>query len=93
MSDTPHRLDGNVTAGALSTIFSFEPTTARCTCAACRKTAVLAELHVYVDAPGTVVRCASCEAVVLRYSETPDGTWLDLRGAAVVQIPAQASGA
>jgi hypothetical protein len=69
MSDTPSRLDGNVTAGALATVFSFEVTTARCTWAACRKTAVLAGLHVYVDAPGIVVRCASCEAVVLRYAE------------------------
>ena len=80
MSDTPSRLDGNVTAGALSTVFSFDATTARCTCAACRKTAVLAELHVYIDAPGTVARCPWCGTVVLRYAATPDGTWLDLRG-------------
>lgn len=87
MSDAPHHLDGNVTAGALSAVFAFEVTTARCTCATCGTTAVLAEHHVYSDAPGTVVRCASCAAVVIRYAETPGSTWLDLRGATVLQIP------
>lgn len=87
MNDTPRHLDGNVTAGALATVFAFEVTAARCTCAACGATAVLAEHHVYTDAPGTVVRCASCHAVVLRYAETPGHTWVDMRGAAVLQVP------
>lgn len=91
MSDTPSRLDGNVTAGALATVFSFEVTTARCTWAACRKTAVLAGLHVYVDAPGSW--CA-----VHRVKRSCCGTrnpgWHLARSAwaAVPQIPTQAVG-
>ena len=86
MSDTPRHLDGNVTAGALSAVFAFEVTTARCTCASCGATAVLAEHHVYTDAPGTVVRCPTCEGVVLRYAENPGYTWIDLRGATVLRV-------
>jgi ferredoxin-NADP reductase len=46
MRETPRHLDGNVMAGALSTVFAFEVTAARCTCASCGATAVLAEHHV-----------------------------------------------
>jgi NAD-dependent SIR2 family protein deacetylase len=86
MSRGPQRLDGNVAAGPLATVLAFEVTTARCTCAACGATEVFAELHVYTDAPGMVVRCPSCQAVVLRLAETPGHTWVDMRGAGVIDV-------
>ena len=55
-------------------------------CAGCGREAVLAETHVYVDSPGPVVRCAGCEAVLLRVVQAPVRTWLDLRGLAVLQL-------
>jgi hypothetical protein len=82
-----NRLDGNVVAGPLANLFVFEVTTIRCTCATCGAVALVAEHDVYVDAPGTIVRCRSCHAPVLRFVETPQRTWVDLRGAKVLEIP------
>ena len=48
----------------------------------------MAELRAYLQAPGIVLRCASCGAVQLRHVRSPGGAWLDLRGVEVLQIPA-----
>jgi hypothetical protein len=58
-------LDGNVIAGQLYEVFGREMTTAVGACAHCGATAVIAELRVYVKAPGTVVRCPACDGVVI----------------------------
>jgi hypothetical protein len=59
------RLDGNAIAGELIVHFGREMTTAVGTCGHCGSSARLAELLVYARAPGTVVRCPTCGAVVL----------------------------
>jgi len=79
--------DGNVAAGDLSDVFSFDVTMARTTCAACGDTRPLAELHAYVWAPGTVLRCATCEAVQVRLVRADGRGWLDLTGVRVLQLP------
>ena len=81
------RLDGNAAAGRLEDVFAVEVTSVRTTCDGCGATAVLAELMVYADAPGTVIRCPSCEAVVIRLAQVSGSTWIDLRGARRLQIP------
>lgn len=58
-------LDGNAIAGELFAHFGREMTTASGTCGRCGSTAQLAELVVYACAPGTVVRCPTCGAVLL----------------------------
>lgn len=58
-------LDGNVIAGPLFEHFGTEMTTMRGTCAHCGNRAQIAELLVYVRAPGTVVRCRRCTNVVM----------------------------
>lgn len=88
MRQIPERLDGNAAAGRLADVFAAEVTIARSTCATCGRTAVLAEYRVYMDGPGTIMRCPTCNAAVLRISHTPAGVWLDLRGAVVLHIPA-----
>lgn len=80
-------LDGNAAAGALAELFAFEATVALTKCAACRDTRPVAELSAYLEAPGIVLRCASCGGVQLRVVRAPDRAWLDLRGVEVVQIP------
>lgn len=82
-----HRLDGNAAAGRLEDVFAVEITSVRATCNGCGATAAVAELTVYADAPGTVIRCPSCEAVVMRLAQVPGSTWIDLRGARALQIP------
>jgi hypothetical protein len=84
-------LDGNATAGALAEMFAFNVTMAVTTCAHCRDTRSMAELRAYVQAPGIVLRCRSCNGVQLRLVQATERAWLDLRGIEVLQIPAGAT--
>jgi hypothetical protein len=58
-------LDGNAIAGPLFEHFGTEMTTVRGSCAQCGATAQVAELRVYMCAPGTVARCPACGSVVI----------------------------
>jgi Family of unknown function (DUF6510) len=78
------RLDGNAAAGILSEIFVPEVTTARATCANCGTIRALGALLVYAHGMGTVMRCPSCDAVVLRVAHTRARLWLDPTGARLV---------
>lgn len=86
MAETTDALDGNAAAGALSELFAIETTLAVTTCATCGDTRHLGELRAYLQAPGLVLRCASCSAVQVRLVRAPDRAWLDLRGIQVLQI-------
>jgi hypothetical protein len=79
-------LDGNAAAGRLADLFAFDVTMAVATCASCRDTRRVAELHAYMDAPGIVLRCTSCGATQLRLVDSGDRAWLDLRGIEVLEI-------
>jgi hypothetical protein len=84
--DTTGALDGNAAAGALAELFVAEMTTAVATCATCDASRPLGELRAYLQAPGTVLRCASCGAVQLRLVRAPARAWLDLRGIRVIEL-------
>ena len=79
-------LDGNAAAGALGDLFAFDVTVAVSTCATCRDARRIAELRAFLDAPGLVLRCASCGAPQLRLVRAGDRAWLDLRGIQVLEI-------
>jgi hypothetical protein len=79
-------VDGNAAGGLLHSVFPFEMTLATVTCDGCGGSAPMATLAVYLDAPGVIVRCPSCEAVILRIAEGNGQYWLDLRGTRVMQI-------
>jgi hypothetical protein len=79
-------LDGNAAAGELQEIFSVEVTTARGRCAGCGRTAVLADVRLYVQAPGLVARCRGCEGVLFRLVRAPGRAWLDLRGLRYLEL-------
>lgn len=74
------RLDGNAAAGLLREIFALEMTTAHCTCAECGAVWSVGALHLYGGGMGSVLRCASCEAVVLCIASGPAGYFIELRG-------------
>lgn len=80
-------LDGNATAGALGELFTFDVTMAVTTCAHCRDTRPIAELRAYARAPGIVMRCPSCDGVQIRFVQSTERAWLDLRGIQILQIP------
>ena len=58
-------LDGNAIGGVLFEYFGAEMTDARGVCAHCGASAMIAELEVYMRAPGAVVRCWNCHNVVI----------------------------
>jgi hypothetical protein len=61
------RLDGNAAAGLLQEIFVHELTSARGTCASCGAVGDIGAQHLYMSprAPGAVLRCATCEGVLM----------------------------
>jgi hypothetical protein len=78
-------LDGNAIGGLLHEVFGTEMTTAKTTCAHCGSTAEVAEAIVYVDAPGTVMRCRSCTSVLAVVVRKQDTNCVDLSGLAALQ--------
>lgn len=82
MSDA---LDGNAAAGTLAEIFVPEMTAAITICATCGDARPLGELRAHMHAPGLVLRCVSCGAVEVRFVQSVDRSWLDLRGVRVLQ--------
>jgi hypothetical protein len=57
-------LDGNSIAGKLFDLFGRDMTTVAGRCGHCGAVALIAELRVYGQAPGAVVRCRRCGQVV-----------------------------
>ena len=82
------RLDGNAIGGVLAEIFGTEMTVAVGVCGSCGSMGRVAELHVYMRAPGIVARCAECESVLLKIVQAERRTWLDLSGLRTMQIDA-----
>jgi hypothetical protein len=84
-----NKLDGNAAAGLLQAIFPFEMTLAQATCTGCGSTNVVGALTVYMHGMGTIVRCPSCESVLIRVAQTKGRYWLDMQGVRVLQISAE----
>ena len=84
MDDTT--LDGNAAGGILREVFPFEMTLAEATCARCSATRTVGQLTVYKSAIGTVIRCPTCEQVLMRIVSTRGRYWLDMQGVRVLQI-------
>jgi hypothetical protein len=80
-------LDGNAIAGLLVDVFGTEMTTVRGVCASCGASGPVAELEVYLQAPGTVARCRSCSAVLMVLVTVRGITCVDLRGLAAFAAP------
>ena len=80
MSASTNYLDGNAAAGELSRIFAMDITTAEGQCANCGAKRRFAEAHLYVQCPGLVARCVLCGHVLLRFVNTKQHVYLDLRG-------------
>jgi hypothetical protein len=79
------RLDGNAIGGLLLELFGTELTAAPCVCASCGSREEVARLDVYTGA-GIVVRCCHCDAVMIRIVQAGARTWLDLSGAASLEL-------
>ena len=80
MSVDERRLDGNAIGGLLREVFAVEMTAAQSTCAHCGAINEVGRVQVYVQAPGTVVRCPDCEQVLMRIVRGRGRYWVDLTG-------------
>jgi hypothetical protein len=86
MDEQDLKLDGNAAAGLLREVFSFELTSARGRCNNCGNVAEIGAVMVYSNAPGTVLRCPVCSAVLMRIAGNSDRYWLDVRGITWLEI-------
>lgn len=71
-------LDGNAIAGPLCEHFDAEMTTARGTCSHCGAASLVAELRVFMRAPGSVARCPHCGNVLIVLVEAKDTLRVDV---------------
>jgi ribosomal protein S27E len=78
-------LDGNAIGGLLWEVFGTEMTEARARCATCGAAGPMAETVVYQRAPGTVVRCRSCGAVLMVVVRHRQQNCVDLLGLAALE--------
>lgn len=86
MDETSLRLDGNALAGAFQDIFVQEVTVAHVRCGRCGKVEPVGAEHVYMNAPGAVVRCRHCENVLMVLVRSPAGLRLALQGCAWMDL-------
>jgi hypothetical protein len=84
-----NKLDGNAAGGILQAIFPFDMTLVQATCTGCGTTNVIGTLAVYMHGMGTIIRCPSCDNVLIRVAHTEGRYWLDMRGVRVIQISAE----
>ena len=81
-----NKLDGNAAGGILQEIFPFEMTLVQTTCEGCGTSDTIGELAVYMHGMGTIIRCPSCDTVLIRVVQAKGKCWLDMRGVRVLQI-------
>ena len=80
-------LDGNAAAGLLQEIFGREMTVAVATCASCGAVAAIGESGLYAGGPGTVIRCRSCEGVLVVITQVRGRYCVDLMGIRALDMP------
>jgi hypothetical protein len=84
VDDNPMRLDGNAIGGLLGQLFSAEVTDARGSCLGCGTVGALGAQHLYMHplGPGAVLRCRSCQSVLMVLVPAQGRIRLALRGMA-----------
>ena len=80
------KVDGNAIGGLLGEIFAMEMTVAESTCGSCGAINAIGRVDVYMNAPGAVVRCPSCEQVLMRIVRGPERYWIDLSGIRCLEL-------
>ncbi len=84
-------VDGNALSGPLSDLFGRDLTQVSGVCASCSQWSMLAETHVYQQAPGLVARCPHCGYAVATVVPAPRGLRLGLTGLRFLEIPTASS--
>ena len=79
-------LDGNAAASLLQRCFGTDVTASPVQCDGCGREGLLGDVRAYTQAPGLVLRCKHCDAVMLRVVETPEALYLDARGLTYLRL-------
>ena len=79
-------LDGNAAGSMLYDVFTAEMTGAPTECASCGRRGEVGTLLAFIQAPGLILRCPSCENTMVRIVRAGDVTYLDARGAVYLRI-------
>jgi hypothetical protein len=89
MDETQLRLDGNAAAGMLRDLFVQELTAARGACGSCGTVAAMGAQHLYMYplSPGAVLRCSSCDGVLMVVVRGEGRCRLALQGLRWLEIP------
>jgi Family of unknown function (DUF6510) len=92
MDETQLKLDGNAMAGVLQELFVDDVTTARGACATCGAIGDVGQQHLYMypRSPGAVLRCSTCESVLMVVVHARDRVRFALRGLAWLEVNAAA---
>ena len=85
------RLDGNAAAGMLRELFVRDVTGAIATCRTCGNVGPVAGLLEYGHQMGIVLRCPSCDGVVLRLVHASGALRLDPSGIALLTLADRAA--
>jgi hypothetical protein len=80
------RLDGNAAGGALRELFARDVTAAIATCAGCGATRPVGALLDYGHPMGVILRCPTCDTVILRLARTPRQLRVDATGIRLLVI-------
>ena len=81
------RLDGNAAGGILRDLFTRDMTSAVATCIGCDRASPVGTLLDYGGEMGVILRCPTCDAVMLRVVSTPGWFRVDASGIALLLIP------
>ena len=72
--------------GCSEEVFGLEATTAATVCAACSASRPLAELVVFRDGPGTIIRCRSCTSLLMAVVTIRGRSCVDLTGLSAFEL-------
>jgi Family of unknown function (DUF6510) len=89
MDDSQLRLDGNAVAGAMGEIFAQDMTAARGKCAICGTIAQMGSQPLYMNplSPGAVLRCSTCQQVLMVMVHAEGRYRLGLQGLKWFDVP------
>jgi hypothetical protein len=88
MDESQLRLDGNAAAGILGEIFVPELSSARGACASCGKVAPMGSQLLYMNplSPGAVLRCNTCQEVLMVVVHSDGRYRLGMRGLVWLEV-------
>ncbi|HEY7583220.1 MAG TPA: DUF6510 family protein [Acidimicrobiia bacterium] len=87
MNDDDRHFDGNAIGGLLLEVFGQEMTDRLGCCGNCQAINPLGAAVVYLDAPGSVIRCPACQSVLLVAVALPTGVRITIESLRWIDLP------